>query len=147
MKGVQFVIDDSGKKKAVLIDLEEWGELWEDFYDLMMAESRKHEDSIPWEEIKQKWSSKSLKVMEYQVAFAASALREFRALSWDIKNRLRLTVDGLRENPRPSGVRKIQGRENLYRLRIGSYRLVYEVDDQERKIQVIRVRHRRDAYR
>ena len=34
MKGVQFVIDDSGKKKAVLIDLEEWGELWEDFYDL-----------------------------------------------------------------------------------------------------------------
>ncbi len=52
MKGVQFVIDDSGKKKAVLIDLEEWGELWEDFYDLMTAESRQHEDSISWEKIK-----------------------------------------------------------------------------------------------
>ena len=52
MKGVQFVIDDSGKKKAVLIDLEEWGELWEDFYDLMIAESRKHEDTISWEKIK-----------------------------------------------------------------------------------------------
>jgi len=53
MKGIQFVVDEAGKKKAVLIDLEEWGELWEDFYDLMIAESRKHEDSIPWEKIKE----------------------------------------------------------------------------------------------
>jgi len=52
MKGISFVIDDAGKKKAVLIDLEEWGELWEDFYDLLVSEYRKHEDSIPWEEIK-----------------------------------------------------------------------------------------------
>jgi hypothetical protein len=51
MKGIQFVVDDSGKKKEVLIDLEEWGELWEDFYDIMVAESRKHEGSIPWEEV------------------------------------------------------------------------------------------------
>jgi hypothetical protein len=53
MKGIQFVVDEAGKKKAVLIDLEEWGELWEDFCDLMIAESRKHEDSIPWEKIKE----------------------------------------------------------------------------------------------
>ena len=52
MKGIQFVIDESGKKKAVLIDLEEWGELWEDFYDLVVAESRKNEERISWEEIK-----------------------------------------------------------------------------------------------
>ena len=52
MKGIQFVVGEVGKKKAVLIDLEEWGELWEDFYDLMVTESRKLEDSIPWEEIK-----------------------------------------------------------------------------------------------
>ena len=52
MKGIQFVIDDSGKKKAVLIDLDELGELWEDFYDILVAESRKHEESISWEDIK-----------------------------------------------------------------------------------------------
>jgi hypothetical protein len=52
MKGIQFVIDDSGKKKAVLIDLEEWGELWEDFYDLLVTQSRKHEKTIAWEDIK-----------------------------------------------------------------------------------------------
>jgi hypothetical protein len=54
MKGIQFVVDEAGKKKAVLIDLEEWGELWEDFYDLMMAESRKHEASVDWHEVKAK---------------------------------------------------------------------------------------------
>jgi mRNA interferase RelE/StbE len=85
--------------------------------------------------------------MEYRVTFAVSALQEFRALSWDIKNRMKLAVDSLKENPRPSGARKIHGRENLYRLRIGSYRLIYEVDDQKRKISIVRVRHRRDAYR
>lgn len=52
MKGIQFVIDETGKKKAVIIDLEEWGELWEDFYDLIVSRSRKQEPVIPWEDIK-----------------------------------------------------------------------------------------------
>jgi len=52
MKGVQFVIDDSGKKKAALIDLEEWGEIWEDFYDVLVSESRKNEPAVPWSELK-----------------------------------------------------------------------------------------------
>ncbi|MFW6123001.1 MAG: type II toxin-antitoxin system RelE family toxin [Thermodesulfobacteriota bacterium] len=85
--------------------------------------------------------------MEYKVTLAASALREFRALSGDIKNRVKSTIERLRKNPRPSGIRKIQGRENLYRLRVGSYRLVYEVDDMRGTIHLVRVRHRRDAYR
>ena len=52
MKGSQFVVDDSGKKKAVLIDIKEWGELWEDFYDLLVAKSREHEASVDWDEVK-----------------------------------------------------------------------------------------------
>lgn len=52
MKGIQFVVDDSGKKKAVLIDLEEWGELWEDFYDVLVSESRKNEPTVPWRKLK-----------------------------------------------------------------------------------------------
>ncbi len=52
MKGIQFVTDDTGKKTAVLIDLEEWGELWEDFYDILISESRKDEPTVPWEELK-----------------------------------------------------------------------------------------------
>ncbi|MFH1411006.1 MAG: hypothetical protein ABIG80_05620 [Patescibacteria group bacterium] len=52
MKGVEFVLDDSGKKKAVLIDLEQWGDLWEDFYDILVSESRKNEPTVPWSELK-----------------------------------------------------------------------------------------------
>ena len=52
MKGVQFVVDDKGKKKAVIIDLEEWGELWEDIYDILISEQRREEPSVPWEELK-----------------------------------------------------------------------------------------------
>jgi hypothetical protein len=52
MKGVQYVVDVTGKKKAVLIDLEEWGDLWEDIYDVMVSHSRKDEPTIPWDELK-----------------------------------------------------------------------------------------------
>jgi hypothetical protein len=49
MKGIQFVVDEAGKKKAVLIDLAEWGELWEDIYDVLVSQSRKDEPTIDWE--------------------------------------------------------------------------------------------------
>jgi len=62
MKGVQFVVDDSGKKKAVLIDLEEWGELWEDFYDALVSESRKNEPTVPWSELKAEMEQGARKV-------------------------------------------------------------------------------------
>ncbi|MGO9579101.1 MAG: hypothetical protein ACLP2P_06770 [Desulfobaccales bacterium] len=52
MKGIQFVVDDTGKKKAVLIDLLEWGELWEDIYDVLVAQSRKGEPMVDWEDLK-----------------------------------------------------------------------------------------------
>ena len=52
MKGIQFVIDGHGKKKAVQIDLEEWGEAWEDIYDILVARSRQDEPKVDWEELK-----------------------------------------------------------------------------------------------
>ena len=52
MKGDEFVVDDSGIKKAGLIDLEQWGDLWEDFYDTLVSVSRKNEPTIPWGELK-----------------------------------------------------------------------------------------------
>ncbi len=52
MKGIQFVVDDGGNKKAVLIDLAEWGEAWEDVYDILVALSRKNEPTVDWEELK-----------------------------------------------------------------------------------------------
>lgn len=52
MRGIQFVIDDTGKKTAVILDLEEWGELWEDIYDILVSESRRGEPTVLWEELR-----------------------------------------------------------------------------------------------
>ena len=52
MKGIQFLVDEHGEKKSVLIDLEIWGELWEDIYDNIVAHSALGEPTIAWEEIR-----------------------------------------------------------------------------------------------
>jgi len=53
MKGIEFLVDDFGKKRVVLIDLERWGDLWEDFYDVLAsAESRKKEPTVFCSELK-----------------------------------------------------------------------------------------------
>ena len=52
MKGIQYVVDEQGNKNAVLIDLSQWGELWEDMYDVMVSQARRDEAQMPWEELK-----------------------------------------------------------------------------------------------
>lgn len=83
----------------------------------------------------------------YNVEFFNSAAKEFRALPSDIKTRVGGAIDALEQDPRPLGVRKLAGHTNLYRIRVGLYRVIYEINDKERLIRVTRVRHRRDAYR
>lgn len=50
IRGVQFVTDSDGQRIAVLLDLKEWGELWEDIYDNMLADERAGESSMPLKE-------------------------------------------------------------------------------------------------
>jgi len=54
VKGIQYVIDAEGRRTAVLIDLEQYEALWEDFYDALMAEARKDEPRIAWSDAKAK---------------------------------------------------------------------------------------------
>jgi hypothetical protein len=61
MKGIQFVIDETGKKKAVLIDLAELGELWEDIYDVLVSHSRKDEPKEDWEELRAEMAPEDIK--------------------------------------------------------------------------------------
>jgi PHD/YefM family antitoxin component YafN of YafNO toxin-antitoxin module len=53
MQGIQFLINENGQKTAVVIDLQEYGELWEDFYDILVARSRQDEPRETLEEIRQ----------------------------------------------------------------------------------------------
>ncbi len=55
MQGISFVIDEKGDKKAVLIDLDKYGDLWEDFSDVLVSQERKDENEIDWEDVKEKY--------------------------------------------------------------------------------------------
>jgi mRNA interferase RelE/StbE len=83
----------------------------------------------------------------YNLSFKSSAAKEFRKLSPQVKQRITDAIERLIVNPRDSGVVKLKGDDNLYRLRVGDYRIVYEIDDLINKITVTRIRHRRDVYR
>jgi mRNA interferase RelE/StbE len=85
--------------------------------------------------------------MPYAVEFVASAAKEFRSLPIEIRQRVSAAIDVLCEEPRPPGVRKLRGHPDYYRIRIGAYRVVYQIDDTARLIRITRVRHRREAYR
>jgi len=84
---------------------------------------------------------------EYEVTFARSARRELEALDASIVRRVISRIEGLTQYPRPSGSRKLHGEQNLWRIRIGDYRVVYNVDDRQRIVDIVRVRHRREVYR
>ena len=83
----------------------------------------------------------------YEVQFATSAAKEFRSLSPQLKRRVSSAIDALAQDPRPPGLRKLVGHAHLYRIRVGQYRVVYEIDDEGQFIRVTRIRHRREVYR
>ena len=83
----------------------------------------------------------------YQIEWKKSALRELKRLDRKIVPRIISTVESLSTNPFPSGVRKLQGADNTYRVRIGEYRIVYEIFHARIVIVILRVRHRKEAYR
>lgn len=59
MRGVQFVVNDDGEKTAVLLDLQEWGDLWEDLYDILVSRSRAQEQTVSWDELETELDAES----------------------------------------------------------------------------------------
>jgi mRNA interferase RelE/StbE len=82
----------------------------------------------------------------YNVRWKRSAVKELRRLPKEIIARILRVVEALPGNPFPTGVRKLAGAEHTYRLREGSYRVIYSVLPSELIIEVIRVGHRKDVY-
>lgn len=83
----------------------------------------------------------------YSLEIKRSAAREIEKLP--TKKERKLIVDritGLARDPRPAGVEKLTGGDR-YRVRRGPYRVVYEVDDTERVVRIVKVGHRREVYR
>jgi mRNA interferase RelE/StbE len=83
----------------------------------------------------------------YSVALAPAADRQFRKLPTLAQQRLKPHIDSLAAVPRPPGTVKMHGEPNLYRIRVGNYRIVYYVMDPEREVLVAKIRDRREVYR
>lgn len=77
--------------------------------------------------------------MAYSVDFKPIAIRQINKLDKSIQARLKPKIYALAENPRPSGVKKLQGYENRYRIRVGDYRILYEIHDKILSVLIIEV--------
>lgn len=85
--------------------------------------------------------------MRYRVVFNAHAARAFRKLPQAVKERLRPAIDALADNPRPFGVEKMSGVKDTYRIRVGGYRVLYEIQRQRLVVLVVEIGPRGDVYR
>ena len=84
--------------------------------------------------------------MPYQLKITRSALKELKGLPEGIRQRIRQAIHALADEPRPRGCKKLKGQTD-YRIRVGDYRVLYEIDDDAQIVVVWRVGHRRDVYR
>lgn len=85
--------------------------------------------------------------MTYSVELRPSARRTLRDLLSRDAARIVHVIEGLSGNPRPPGAKKLVGLDHLFRVRVGDYRIVYQIQDDKLLVLVVRIGHRRDVYR
>lgn len=83
----------------------------------------------------------------YGLSFQPAAARSIRKLPRDVAARAKTATEVLRDNPHPPGVKALTGEHGFWRIRVGDYRIVYEVRDAELVVLVVRVAHHREVYR
>lgn len=85
--------------------------------------------------------------MTYQIEIKSKVAKQLKKLPNDLRDRINEKILEIAENPRPSGVVKLEGSNDTYRIRVGSYRVLYDIFDDVLLISVIRVGHRREVYK
>ena len=85
--------------------------------------------------------------MAYSILLAPAAERQLKAFAPAIQKRLVRRLHLLRDNPRPHGVKKLAGENDLYRIREGDYRIVYTIRDKELIVLVLKIGDRKEVYR
>lgn len=83
----------------------------------------------------------------YAITFARSARKELERLNDPLLTRVFHKIEELAGEPRPAECRKLVGTENLWRIRIGDYRVVYAIHDANGTVDIVAVRHRKEVYR
>ena len=85
--------------------------------------------------------------MTHTIIMPKAVQKQLDVLSNDVYERIAVKTQQLAENPRPDGVVKMKGADNAYHIRIGDYRVRYEIDDEELIILLLQCKHRKDVYR
>ena len=82
----------------------------------------------------------------YSITFARSARKELESLNAPLVQRIFPKIEALAKDQRPKGCRKLRGEKSLWRIRVGNYRVIYAINDDRRVVDIIAIRHRREAY-
>ncbi|MDA1301332.1 MAG: type II toxin-antitoxin system RelE/ParE family toxin [Proteobacteria bacterium] len=83
----------------------------------------------------------------YEIEVSSTAEKQLRKLSQKDQISVLKRIQGLSSEPRPNHSRKLRGQTNVYRIRVGNYRILYSIEDKRLIIIVLKLGHRRDVYR
>lgn len=78
----------------------------------------------------------------YTVSLKPAAARQLEGLPRDIQDRIVTRLTALGTNPRPPGIEKLKGSEDLFRVRVGDHRIVYRIEDDRQVVLVVKIGHR-----
>ena len=85
--------------------------------------------------------------MTYRVELTPRARRDLRSLGRDVAARLQIHIDALEHEPRPRGVKKLVAEDDVYRIRVGAYRILYQIQERVPLVLIVKIAPRREAYR
>ncbi|MHC5855589.1 type II toxin-antitoxin system RelE family toxin [Nostoc sp.] len=85
--------------------------------------------------------------MNYTIVISKSVQKQIDDLPNDVAERVVEKIQNLALEPRPDGVVKLKGFDNEYRIRVGDYRVRYEIDDESQIVQLLQCKHRKDVYK
>ena len=84
---------------------------------------------------------------KYKIVVSATAERQLKKIRREDTIRILRSISLLADEPRPCGCRKLSGYDDIYRIRIGNYRVIYEIDGKRIIIIILKIGHRREVYR
>ena len=85
--------------------------------------------------------------MNYKISIVRSALRSLQKIEKKTQKRIEKKIDTLASNPIPEDSKKLKGKRDLYRIRVGDYRIVYIIENRKLVVLIIKIGHRREIYR
>ncbi|MDR3264956.1 MAG: type II toxin-antitoxin system RelE/ParE family toxin [Synergistaceae bacterium] len=84
---------------------------------------------------------------QFTIVFRKSAVKDLARCEDSMKRRISSAIDCLSSEPQPSGVVKLEGFANFWRIRVGAFRVIYEIQANQLIIHIVHIAHRKDVYR